>query len=106
MWVFCSCGFFSAVEHRCDSSLVMIRARFDGDLEKLLKKYDIKADVLKTACADYPFRVTISKDQWANAVKSEAESIDYDNFKSSVHEGTARDTAYLRCWSALRQAQS
>ena len=105
MWVFCKSGFFSAVEHREDASLVMVRARFRGDLERFLKTHKIKAKVACTPGADYKYRITIKKDEWSKAVSSEAEAIDYDNFKSSVHDGSGRDAAYLRCWAALRTAQ-
>ena len=108
MWLFCKYGFFSAVEHRDDPNMIMLRARFRGDLENLINAFfsDAGIEVLSTPRADYPFRCTISKPQWSNAASKIASEIDYDNFKDSVHDGTIRDMAYLQCWAALRSSQN
>ena len=42
MWVFTKTGFFSAVQNNQDSSLIHVRARFKGDLEKLCK-FEVRA---------------------------------------------------------------
>ena len=108
MWLFCKHGFFSAVEHRDNNDLIMLRARFRGDLENLINAYfpDSGIEVTETPCADYLFRCVITKAQWSDAVSRIAREIDYDNFKNSVHDGTERDTAYLKCWYSLRSAQN
>ena len=105
MWVFCKHGFFSAVEHRQKRDCVLLRARFEGDLERLQQAYGFDFKVEHTPLADYPYRTTISKDVWARIVGEIAIEIDYDNFKNSVHDGTSRDAAYMECWYALRKAQ-
>jgi hypothetical protein len=43
--------------------------------------------------------------EWARIAAEEAASIDYDNFKDAVHDGTVRDDAYMEVWSDLRGAQ-
>ena len=105
MWVFCKAGFFSAVEHREKPESVMVRARFENDLEGLCMKHGIKPEVNVTPDADYRYRMTFLKSDWAEIMRREAELIDYDNFKDAVHEGTVRDRAYMGCWRALVSAQ-
>lgn len=105
MWVFCKEGFFSAVQHWDDPDKVMVRARFKGDLERVCQKHGLRASVEHTPDADYRYRVTCLRQEWAEVVKREAEGVDYVNFKDAVHDGTCRDDAYMACWSALHSAQ-
>ena len=82
-----------------------MRARFKGDLERFFKAHGIDAVVEETPDADYRFRATVPQTAFADAVKAEAEAVDYPNFKSAVHDGSARDAAYMGCWSATRRGQ-
>ena len=107
MWMFCKSGFFSAVLDRDDPDRMLVRARFEGDLERLLSDMPDGASVqvMRTPDADYPFRAFIRKSDWETAVLAEAEDIDYTNFKNRVHDGTGRDAAYMAVWSAMRRHQ-
>ena len=114
MWIFCKLGFFSAVEHRERPDNLLIRARFKGDLERLIgamtkeerelicgnPKVEITPD------ADYRYRMECPKIWFSEVLREQAEEIDYDNFKNAVHEGTARDGAYMDVWRALWAAQN
>ena len=106
MWLFCKMGFFSAVEHFENKELIHVRARFEGDLERLCEQHGVKAEVMQTPGNDYPYRMDFSRKTWAEIVVKEAENIDYTNFKNAVHDNTPRDFAYMQCWSALRRNQS
>lgn len=104
MWLFCKSGFFSAVRHRDLDGVILVRARFEGDLERLSKAHGIrKARVFHTPDADYPYRAAFAKSDWVNIVKAEAQAIDYENFKNEVHDGTARDHAYMAVWASMRR---
>ena len=105
MWLFTKQGFFSAVQNFNDSNLIHVRARFKGDLERLCATYGVEPQVVNLPDTDYPFRMDFERGKWAEIVKSEAESIDYSNFKSAVHDGTRRDEAYMDVWSALQEYQ-
>lgn len=105
MWLFCNAGFFSAVEHFEDSSLIHVRARFQGDLEKLCASHGVKPQIAETPNNDYRWRMDFKREDWARVVKEEAENIDYNNFKNAVHDGTPRDDAYIDVWTAMRDAQ-
>ncbi len=105
MWIFTKHGFYSAVQHTDKANVVLVRARFKGDLESLCKTYDITPEVKYTPAADYLYRMEFKKELWSEIVAKEAADIDYPNFKSEVHDGTERDTAYMGCWASLRRAQ-
>lgn len=106
MWLYCKSGFFSAVQHEADASLIHVRARFEGDLERLCEAHGVKAAVTVTPQNDYRFRMDFPRETWAEIVREEAEGIDYPNFKNAVHDGTARDAAYLGAWCAMRAGQT
>lgn len=103
MWLFCKSGFFSAVQHKECSNLIHVRARFEGDIECLRKIHGINGTVTYTPGNDYPYRADFSREDWIDIVKAEADAIDYENFKNEVHDGTARDLAYMAVWSAMRR---
>jgi hypothetical protein len=85
MWLFCTDGFFSAVENRNNSKEVIIRARSVSDVQTLSKVLGVPWNE-SDALADYPFRLTCSKTQWAKYLSEAANSIDYDNFKSAMEK--------------------
>ena len=105
MWLFTKSGFFSAVEHHGDAKNIILRARFEGDLERLLSDHGVRnVKVAFTPAADYPYRAIIKRVKWAEIVRAEAMAIDYPNFKKAAHDGTERDNALLRCWEIMRSA--
>ena len=113
MWIFCKCGFFSAVQHRDKPDTLLVRGRFGGDLERLLDRLSPEerescSSVTESPNADYLYRMEIPKHIFAKAVGEIADEIDYGNFKDSVHEGygSPRDAAYMGCWSELRTGQT
>ena len=101
MWLFCKHGFFSAVRHNAKPDTVLLRARVAGDLERLAAAHGVALDVAHTPDADYAYRAELPLKTWAEIARREAADIDYGNFKSAVHDGTARDDAYLDIWSIL-----
>lgn len=109
MWVFVNqLGFFSAVEHRDDTSKVMVRARVKQDAERLATAINASPDtILATPDADYAYRLTTTKDVWANLLSAEAKSIDYDNFKNAAlsTDDADRSRAYHDVWSAMYRLQ-
>lgn len=106
MWLFTKEGFFSAVQHKDDPDTIHVRGRFKGDLERLWRKYLEGGPIVEyTPDNDYPFRMDVSRTSWSIIVEAEAKSIDYENFKNAVHDGTKRDRAYLDIWAALRRQQ-
>ena len=104
MWLFTRQGFYSAVhDNYCNEGEIMVRARIIDDLERLLEKLNIDADILVHRNADYRYRVKLTIEQWAEYVTNEAASIDYPNFKNAIiTEGEHdRASAYMKCWEAM-----
>ena len=105
MWLFCKHGFFSAVRHNSKPDTILLRARVGGDLERLAAAHKVALDVAHTPDADYAYRAELPLKTWAEIAQREAAEIDYGNFKNAVHDGTARDDAYLEIWSILYALQ-
>ena len=112
MWLFCKSGFFSAVRHQTRADVIHVRARFKGDLERLLTDYAERvaglpkpSAVAHTPRADYAYRCDVPAAAWTNLVAAVAADIDYTNFKYAAHDGTARDDAYFEVWNAMKTAQ-
>ena len=112
MWIFCKQGFFSAVAHEDNADFMHVRARFKGDLERLIewagetpllknKLSGKRPTVVHTPDHDYEYRANFTREDWAEIVNAVARDIDYTNFKDSVHEGTARDDAYMSVWATM-----
>ena len=62
MWIFCKYGFFSAVQHKDKTDKLLIRARFEGDLERLAgglpeDERKLCSSITETPHADYRFRM-------------------------------------------------
>ena len=101
MWLFCKSGYFSAVKHNEKPNAILLRARVEGDLERLAEAHQIDLRIEHTPEADYAFRAELSAAEWTRAVMEESDAIDYGTFKTAGHDGTARDDAYLDGWSVM-----
>lgn len=104
MWVFLNDAFVSAVEHKDDDRLLVVRARVEGDLERFFRGLNI--DVQRHEDRDYLFRTIIPKEDFARQLSAHAEKIDYPNFKGSMApEEFDRHEAYLRVWGVMAHLQ-
>lgn len=78
----------------------MVRARRDGDIEKLWPH----ARVTECGHSDYRFRAPVTVDAIIDAFNAEILRISYSNFKDSVGDKALHD-AYLNVWSAMAKVQ-
>lgn len=106
MWLFTSNAFLSIVADRNNKKNLLVRARFNGDIERtfgdlLLMK---KLKVVETPLADYRFRVSIDRALVQNRLATLIGGIDYGNFKDSVEDKT-RKSDLMRVWTVMRNAQ-
>ena len=122
MWIFTKYGFFSAVCARqqdgksgrpIDPDRIMIRARQQGHLEALKKRFPAllgRSEIRQSSDTDYAFRFIVGKPVWTKVLSRLAEETDYGNFKSEVarHQGRA-GVAYERSlhdvWSVMHALQ-
>ena len=102
MWVLTTSGFFSAVEHRHDPDLVVVRARAREDLRTLCSWAD--TDTVDSPGADYPYRTIVRKQAFADWLRAQATAIDYPNFKDAVadRQSNSRAGIYHHVWAVLR----
>ena len=114
MWVFTKVGFFSIV--RADpgpdgEELVMVRARVLTDLERLSAFASELGTDLGSIHAwpgrDYPYRLIVGRDTWAELLHDLAAAIDYPNFKAEVSrgDGPSRARLYGQVWSVMFDAE-
>ena len=103
MWVFTRYGFFSFVcpsqdDGSVDSKKVAIRARSENHLRRLQGRFsDLAAEkIITTPRGDYPYRIILSKQRWAQIIGELALEVDWTNFRNEVaaHQG-ADGQSYL-----------
>lgn len=111
MWICLNDAFFSAVNKDCKPSEVMIRARREGDLEKvfndevLLSTHGFKPVVVtRYTKSDYLFRAAVPRDHLKAALAAEVDRIVYSNFKASTRDHDLH-TCYNRMWNAHADMQ-
>ena len=111
MWLFTTGGFLSAVEHRDDNTMLMVRARDKQSLETMLEGIEVagaaagqekvELKIIQKLPSDYPWRVEVSKATFALFVQHEIMNyLNYHNFKSAVTEirGQKWHNAAMNVW--------
>ena len=102
MWVFFNNSFLSIVSDRNNKSKLLIRARIKGDIERVFGNIA----VAQSNNSDYKYRAFLERDTVAEKLKELSLSIDYDNFKNSIHyQENERHNSYLDVWSVMRKIQ-
>jgi hypothetical protein len=120
MWAMTTAGFFSAVQHKTDPSLLVVRTRDHGDAARLEDWYvNWCADLLSLTSevpdsvpmpeigvhewSDYPWRVIMPRTAWAAFMAEQVEDLDYGNFKDAVKatQGAGRANVYGAVWANL-----
>lgn len=105
MWVYLTDALLSIVAHRDRPGELLVRARFDGDIEAVFPG----AAVIETPDADYRFRATVPRDVVAQAIAARVTAIDYPNFKGTLPHRSpadrARADAYHTAHAAALEAQ-
>ena len=90
----------SIVQHRYQRGMLLVRARFEGDIERVFPG----AQVAVTPDADYLYRASVLASHVGEVIADQLVDIDYDNFKNSVSEDWRHDL-YLGAWSHMKGAQ-
>lgn len=119
MWIFTTGGFVSAVEHRNDSNLAMVRARDRLSLDAMLlsitesfveagyTEEDAKAIVAEheiyAVLGDYKWRVVVPKSMFAMfTIQESMKYMNYANFKNKLTQtrGDKYHDVAMRIWTA------
>ena len=105
MWIFTSTGFVSAVVHRDDADLIVVRARDLESLEPLIERTG--AEVNPWTSWDYAYRIVVPRVEFATWLSERASAIDYTNFKDSARERRGGDfvKALGKVWDVMHAFQ-
>ena len=102
MWLFTDTGFVSAVS---DGSDLMVRSRDRESLEPLAAV--AKVEIKKTPKNDYPYRVYVKHEVFAEWVAMMVRNIQYGNFKSevAVTRGYEFTHPLMKVWSVMHEVE-
>lgn len=100
VWIIMNDSTLSIVNKNCAPDELLVRARKNGDTEKVFPA----AQVMEDTGTDYRFRARVSRSEIAAAVAERIMEIDSGNFKNSVQEHD-RHMAYVKTWNALLPLQ-
>jgi hypothetical protein len=101
MWIVANESFLSIVECKDDPSMLLVRARVEGDIERAFPDARVKI----TPRADYLYRAFIPRGEVASTIEEMVQGIDYLNFKNSVKDRVRHD-AYLDVWRVMERVQA
>ena len=101
MWVCLSDAFLSIVHKDCEPDELLVRARRQGDIQKVFPDAKVK----KTVGNDYLYRAVIKRTVVAEAMtKLAMETIDYPNFKNTVRDNKLH-SAFNAIWHTIAKLQ-
>lgn len=102
MWIFTTTGFISAVYK--DGAL-QVRSRDRKSLQPLSKATGVS--ILATPLADYPYRISITNEQFAAWINQQVLMIDYRNFKSEIADtrGYGFAKPLNQVWSVMHDVE-
>ena len=106
MWLFTETGFLSAVAHFEDPEVLVVRAREETSLRRL--SVAAETAIVATPANDYPFRIHVGRDVFAEWLLEQVSSLNYTNYKSHMvqtrgHEFTE---ALHAVWAAMHAIES
>lgn len=102
MWIFTSTGFLSIVSKDCSPDELLVRARREGDIEKVFPD----AKVEKTVGVDYLYRARMDRGVVAQAIGGLLYDLDYSNFKDSIpYADKELKSACTKVWSIMASTQ-
>jgi len=100
MWIFLKAAFYSIVEDRNDSDRLLVRARLEGDIERLWPD----AEIEHNTGTDYAYRTYLRRTEVALVIAHAVLDIDYGNYKNSVADGR-RGGFYAQVWNIMWDMQ-
>lgn len=100
MWLFLNDAFLSVVAHRDRPDDLLVRARVEGDIERVFPSAVVEC----TPQADYLFRAAVPRALVERVLADRVRSLDYPNFKDSV-EDRDRARAYHSVWFTMMRLQ-
>ena len=81
MWIHSEKGFLSIVEFIGSPDNLLVRARYDGDIERIFGE---DTYVMAGAGSDYEFRAVVPREQVSAVIHRMVDEISYPNFKDRM----------------------
>jgi hypothetical protein len=106
MWLMTETGFVSAVTHWDNPEIIVVRAR---DYESLLPVADYAEQVIQhTPNNDYPIRVEVKREVFAEYVAGQITSMTYSNYKDRMYSTRGRDFTHAlsSVWSTMHEVET
>ena len=107
MWLFTNIGFLGVVQKPSEGFLT-VRSQVAANLDRLRDEYlPTLSPTISWTGTDYPYRATISHNDFSQGLAAIGSNIDYSNFKNEVAKqmGLARGHAYSKVWSSLQDLE-
>lgn len=102
MWVFTNQAFLSIVSKDCRPDQLLVRARREGDIEKVFPNAVVK----QTVGVDYLYRAVVSRAEVASTIANCLYEVDYANYKDSIpYADKELRHACGRVWSVMADMQ-
>lgn len=108
MWLFTNVGFYSLVQDKDDSDILVVRTRDRESartaLDALETEFGWVTALVENAGTDYPYRFHVSREVAALWAASEVRNyITYTNYKSalSTARGPQWESAAMRVWADM-----
>lgn len=102
MWLFTETGFLSAVRHSENPDALVVRARDEESLRGLSEAAE--TPILPTPDHDYPFRVHVGRDVFAEWVLGQVSNLNYLNYKGHMWDERPHfHNALSDVWVAMHQ---
>lgn len=100
MWLCLNDAFLSIVHKDCGRNELMVRARREGDIERIFPR----ANVSRSTDTDYLYRAVLPRTEVEFAMVGELRRITYSNFKDTVTDEPLHH-AYLGVWNRMAELQ-
>ena len=105
MWIFTESGFVSAVCKTDNPSVLTVRSRDKQSLEQLAT--DAGAQIAQSPDADYPDRVFVEQEVFAQWAFEQSMAVSYNNFKNRVAKSRGYEfaSALGNVWVAMLKVE-
>lgn len=102
MWIFFPNAMLSIVAHRGKPGILLVRARFKGDIERIFPGERVE----RTPRADYLYRAEVARWRVAEKLSAMVDALRYDNVKGAIPAGDYRRSRAMHdTWSVMFNAQ-
>ena len=101
MWIFTQDGFVSVVDKQEVPGTLVVRARDRRSLEPIAELFE--TEIVPSPYNDYQYRTHLTREQLAEWMTLNIQTLDYDNFKNRVYATRGDDYAHAlgEVWGAM-----